>query len=387
MAIRNGTSESDTINGTSSADTINGLGGNDILNGLGGDDLIHGNDGRDTIDGGSGDNALFGDAGNDLFYVNQGIGFGVISGGTGTDTISFAHSAQGAIMEESIAAGYDFGSVENFTGSKFNDTLVGTTGNNTLNGGSGDDYLYGGDGNDKLDGGNGIDHMFGNAGSDVFYQNTFLDVIDGGTGSDTISWQKFTQGITAQFGNGESIDIPDSWEDAGGTHPASIEKLLGSQYADHLSATASALTIDGGGGNDVLAGEAWFTESTGIKMYGGAGNDQIYFMGQQGAFGTTAYGGGGNDKMDTHDMTGGTGADTFILQCSGDPLTGFSNSGAIVHDFHHSDGDKIDFNVDNKSTLSHSGDVWTVHDTVTGENFSMEIANVTSLSSTDYFFS
>jgi Ca2+-binding RTX toxin-like protein len=49
-------------------------------------------------------------------------------------------------MEESIAAGYDFGSVENFTGSKFNDTLVGTTANNTLNGGSGDDYLYGGDG-------------------------------------------------------------------------------------------------------------------------------------------------------------------------------------------------------------------------------------------------
>lgn len=47
MAIRNGTSGSDTINGTSSADTINGLGGNDILNGLGGDDLIHGNDGKD----------------------------------------------------------------------------------------------------------------------------------------------------------------------------------------------------------------------------------------------------------------------------------------------------------------------------------------------------
>jgi hypothetical protein len=81
----------------------------------------------------------------------------------------------------------------------------------------------------------------------------------------------------------------------------------------------------------------------------------------RGPFGTTAYGGGGNDKMDTHDMTGGTGADTFILHCSGDPLTGFSNSGAIVHGFSPlATAIKSTFNVDNKSTLSHSGDVWTV---------------------------
>jgi hypothetical protein len=90
--------------------------------------------------------------------------------------------------------------------------------------------------------------MFGNAGSDIFYQNTFLDVIDGGTGSDTISWQKFTQGITAQFAMASPLIFPIAGRMPGVRTLPSIEKLLGSQYADHLSATASALTIDGGGG-------------------------------------------------------------------------------------------------------------------------------------------
>jgi len=300
MAIKNGTSGNDTISGTSSADTINGLGGNDILNGLGGDDLIHGNDGKDTIDGGSGDNTLYGDAGNDLFYVNQGVGFGVISGGTGTDTISFAHSAQGAIMEESIAAGYDFGSVENFTGSKFNDTLVGTTANNTIHGGSGSDTIHAGDGNDVIYGDSGVDYLYGENGNDTFYFSNFTDHIDGGAGQDTISFQKQTSGITLD---------ETTWNGAGGSVTA-VEKILGSQYADTIlqGGDPNQTIIDGAGGNDHLTAD----ENT--KVYGGAGNDIIDMAPWVNDISKiSAYGGSGNDTLFAKDMTGNSGSDTFIL--------------------------------------------------------------------------
>ena len=62
-----------------------------------------------------------------------------------------------------------------------------------------------------------------------------------------------------------------------------------------------------------------------------------------------------------------------------------SNVGAVVHDFHHSEGDQLLFDTSGQSaTLTHSGDVWTVHD-VEGE-FTFEISGITSLSSSDYHF-
>ena len=48
-------------------------------------------------------------------------------------------------------------SIENLTGSAFNDTLTGDDGDNMLSGGDGADMLTGGDGNDTLDGGGGND--------------------------------------------------------------------------------------------------------------------------------------------------------------------------------------------------------------------------------------
>ena len=384
MAIKNGTSGNDTINGTSSADTINGLGGNDILKGLGGNDLIHGNDGNDTIDGGSGNNSLYGDAGNDLFYVNQGIGFGLINGGTGTDTISFAQSAQGAIMKQFLASGYSFASVENFTGSNFNDTLVGTAGNNTIRGGSGSDTITASDGNDIIYGDAGIDNMFGGNGNDTFYFSDFTDHIDGGAGQDTISFQKLTHGVTLDN---------NSWNEVSGSVTA-VEKITGSEYADTIEQGGDpfTVTIEGKGGNDHLTGD----ENT--KVYGGNGNDNI----DMGPSVTDiskifAFGGSGNDTLFAKEMTGNSGSDTFILDYTYATHFGPANANAIIHDFQPG-FDHILFRGPvpiESDGLTHNGDVWTVHspdpDFQNGNeditfNVSYTIDGITALQASDYSF-
>ena len=72
-------------------------------------------------------------------------------------------------------------SIENLTGSGFNDKLTGDGGGNVLTGGAGADRLEGGAGNDTLDGGSGSDFL------------------DGGDGFDTASYSKASAGIKASL--------------------------------------------------------------------------------------------------------------------------------------------------------------------------------------------
>ena len=67
--------------------------------------------------------------------------------------------------------------IENVTGSAYNDTLTGSTsanvihggaGDDTINGKTGNDTLYGDAGNDNIDGGGGADDVYGGSGADVF---------------------------------------------------------------------------------------------------------------------------------------------------------------------------------------------------------------------------
>ncbi|MEP6790257.1 MAG: DUF4214 domain-containing protein [Ramlibacter sp.] len=69
--------------------------------------------------------------------------------------------------------------IENATGSAFDDVLLGNAGDNVLSGGAGDDTLDGEGGNDILLGGDGNDHFHVGAGSG-------LVAIDGGAGDDTV---------------------------------------------------------------------------------------------------------------------------------------------------------------------------------------------------------
>lgn len=164
----------DTLSGGSGDDTLLGQGGADRLTGGDGDDLLRGDDatdtqtaGNDILDGGNGDDDEFGYAGNDTFNQDASAnGSDLISGGGGTDLASYALRA--SALKLSLNGKYDDGAagegdrlgtdVENLTGGRGADLLIGGPTPNVLLGGSGNDNFQTVDGVvDTLNGGAGTD--------------------------------------------------------------------------------------------------------------------------------------------------------------------------------------------------------------------------------------
>jgi Ca2+-binding RTX toxin-like protein len=342
------TEGNDTLVGTVSNETINGLGGNDIILGLAGNDTLIGGSGNDTLDGG---------AGND-----------VLTGGDGIDTASYASATAGVTVslalakaQNTVGAGSDtLTTIENLTGSGFNDTLTGSSSANTINGGAGNDTLDGGTGNDSLTGG---------AGDDTFIVDSSTDiVVEGGSaGTDLVLSSAATYTLS---NNVENLTLTGSAA-INGTGNIGNNILTGNSAANRISGGGGNDTIFGGGGNDTLEGAAGNDSLTGGDgvdtasyngsaaavtvnlsltsaqntvgagtdtlttienligsayndtltgdakanvLNGGAGNDSLV----GGAGNDTLDGGSGNDKLDggsSNDrLTGGAGNDAFIFK-------------------------------------------------------------------------
>jgi Ca2+-binding RTX toxin-like protein len=183
--VINGGNGNDTIFGGYGNDDIRGGNDNDILWGASGNDLITGNAGNDTLKGGSGNDNLSGGDGNDVVdggsgndTIVGGSGSDHITGGAGLDTIdysSFAGAVNGDMSSHvfSTALGTSLvDGVENFTGTRFADTLFGDSSANVLLGGAGNDVLRGRGGADTLTGGLGQD-TFVFAQSDTYSHHTY----------------------------------------------------------------------------------------------------------------------------------------------------------------------------------------------------------------------
>ncbi|OJF99247.1 hypothetical protein AX760_13625 [Pararhizobium antarcticum] len=134
-----------------------------------------------TIKGNAGANVLDGKGGNDTLI--GGLGADTLIGGTGTDTASYVLATAGVTLNlakvsanTGEASGDTFNSIENLTGTRFNDKLYGNALANKLTGGTGDDYLSGSVGKDTLKGDAGNDRLNGGADSDI---------LTGGSGKDT----------------------------------------------------------------------------------------------------------------------------------------------------------------------------------------------------------
>lgn len=205
IMIGTGNSLDNVITGNAGISELLGGAGNDTLFGKEGADKLYGEDGDDTLNGGEGNDALYGGAGNDVFI--GGNGADVLSGSLGYDTASYADSEIGAIADlaassgnAGAAAGDTFSSIENLTGSAFDDTLYGHASANALNGGAGDDRLYGRDGADMLHGGDGNDLLDGGARKDV---------LTGGAGDDTFYFASATEAgdTITDFAPGDHIAL------------------------------------------------------------------------------------------------------------------------------------------------------------------------------------
>ncbi|KGF72673.1 hypothetical protein DO97_06475, partial [Neosynechococcus sphagnicola sy1] len=141
--------------------------------------------------------------------LTGGVGADSIDGGGGTDNTSYSASSVGVSINLSTgvgsggdAAGDVLISIENVSGSAFNDTLIGSTVNNNLSGGVGADSLVGGAGRDNLSGGDDADTLTGAGSGDLGVGA--IDTLTGGAGSDLFVLAEFyNDGNTGTSGLGD----------------------------------------------------------------------------------------------------------------------------------------------------------------------------------------
>ncbi|MBX3327327.1 MAG: calcium-binding protein [Nitrospira sp.] len=278
----------ENVLGTNLNDTLIGNSANNLLSGRGGNDQLLGGGGNDRLNGG---------AGNDL-----------LNGGTGIDTASYNTATAGVTVDLNLKSAQNTGgagidtlvSIENVTGSTFNDKLRGANGDffslapvNTLNGGLGDDILRGGFGATNI--------LNGEAGNDRLESNTQAsNTLNGGAGNDTLIGAEHSDS-TLNGGTGND------WLD-------SIGGLLNGDEGDDLLTCSEDGTLNGGAGNDTLHG---FFAVGGITLNGGSGNDTLR-AGLEGDY--TMNGDSGNDVLIANILSftsskcivnGGVGADTL----------------------------------------------------------------------------
>lgn len=331
----------DVIYGGGGNDYMFGYNGRDYLFGGSGRDYLNGGNGNDYLNGGSGDDWLIGGYGNDTLIGGQGADY--MHGGSGTDEASYSYSSSGVYIDLLNNAGHwgdaqgdTFYSIENVTGSNYNDyiygdhganvltgrngndSLIGWKGNDTLYGGYGVDYLYGGDHNDTLFGGAGNDWLLGQNHDDTLYGGAGVDNLYGGDQNDTLrgdagdDWlfgqnhnDTFIGGTGADYlfgGSGvDTVDYSTQWEVSSGVtvnlvngtssegdHLYSIENVKATNGADEIIGNNYANTIYGQGGADEI------TDNGGNDyIYAGSGDDILH----TGAGSDVYYGGSGTDTL------------------------------------------------------------------------------------------
>ncbi|WP_298863241.1 cadherin-like domain-containing protein [uncultured Sulfitobacter sp.] len=229
------------VGNNAEADTyseIENLGGSrfdDFLTGDANDNVLEGNLGADALDGGGGTNtALYASSEGG---VNVSLETGFAGGKSGTH-----------------AAGDTWTNINNFIGSDHNDLLNGDDTANMLTGGMGDDLLRGRLGSDTLDGSDGFD-MASYSDSDTFVSVNLATGATTGGGA----------------GNDAEGDIFISIEDLQGSRFA--DSLTGDGGDNFLEGRLGADVLNGGGGDDTAsyAGSATFVNVSLLTGFAGGG--------------------------------------------------------------------------------------------------------------------
>jgi Ca2+-binding RTX toxin-like protein len=241
-----------------------------------------------NLSGNSLDNLLF-----------AGTGDNVLDGGAKIDTASYLYADSAVTVSLAVTVAQATGgsgsdtlvNIENLTGGDYNDTLIGNSGANGLNGGIGADTLIGGDGSDRYfvdnindvvtetnantsTGGTdtvntflsaytlganvenglvmstGIANLTGNSLRNLLYAGSGDNILNGGTGTDTVSYTYASSAVTVNL----AITSAQTTGSSGSDKLISIENLVGSDYNDTLIGNSKANVLKGEGGADTLTG-------------------------------------------------------------------------------------------------------------------------------------
>ncbi|HEV7323830.1 MAG TPA: calcium-binding protein [Bosea sp. (in: a-proteobacteria)] len=304
-------------------ENVTGSAFGDVLTGDGGDNTLAGGDGHDVINGGAGADTLRGEAGNDTLSY---------AGSSGAVTVDLDAST----ATDGDASGDQISGFENLIGSAHGDSLSGDAGANTIDGSDGDDIIRGAAGADVLIGGagsdtlsyagsnaavtidlaaqtatgghatgdtiSGFENVVGSDQNDTFIVSDAANAIDGGAGTDTVSYANATTDVWANLTGGTG------GFGAAGDVLTNVENLTGSAFDDVLSGSSVANVIDGGAGDDFIIGGAGAD-----RLTGGANasfGDGVSYMGS--TVGVTV-----NLALATAQVSTG--------DASGDILSGFEN--------------------------------------------------------------
>ncbi len=161
-----------------------------------------------------------------------------------------------AVASSTFSVSFDrsTGGDDQLNGGSGNDSLYGNAGNDTLTGGSGNDQLWGGLGNDTLNGDANDDRLYCDAGNDK---------MNGGNGFDTLDFSAATASVIVDVAKGTAVGM-------GSDTFSSIERIVGSEFADTFIGSSNANSFDGGAGNDTfrgMAGADIFTGAAGSDTY------------------------------------------------------------------------------------------------------------------------
>lgn len=226
---------------------IHGNQGDDVLIGGAGDDVLIGRQNADTLMGGDGDDRIFMD-GLDI----------LVDGGAGIDRL---------IVQASLAVDIDMGA----TGFEM---AFGNRGDDRFIGSAGDDVVFGGDGADFLQGEGGDDMLFGEDGDDILIGRQNADVLDGGAGDDIVLMDGLDGSVNGGSGT-DTLVVQASLPVDIDLAATEFEIVFGNGGDDRFDASGVSgvsVTLDGGGGDDVLiAGQG------DDVLNGGAGNDSFVF--------------------------------------------------------------------------------------------------------------
>lgn len=375
------------------------------------DDTLIGNNSANILNGGNGNDTLEGLAGADTFI-----------GGNGNDTVSYAHSTSGVLADltstytnTNDAVGDVYSSIENITGSSFNDTLYGNIGDNILDGGLGTNTLDGNAGTDTVSyasataamtidltagsatGGGRTDTLVniervigsayadtitGTSGNDWIDAGLGADTVGGGSGTDTISYLSANNGITLTLGGSNTQNDT----------LTGIENIYGSIYGDALTGDSADNTIEGGTGNDTLNGSGG-TDTVSYESAAGAVNVNLSNSSVLSIAANTATGAANTDTLSNFEniigslyndvligdlnantingghgddlLVGGAGADTLIGG-SGTDTVSYANAGAAITVVINGNGTQGDANSDSLSGIENIiGSAY--NDSITGD--------------------
>ncbi|HVM85868.1 MAG TPA: FG-GAP-like repeat-containing protein [Candidatus Binatia bacterium] len=188
---------------------------------------------------------------------------------------------------------------DTFSGTDYDETLIGGGGSDVVDGGLGNDTIHGGTGNDSLKGGDGDDILLGEAGNDSLRGGPGTDQLVGGAGNDTYFIDDLNDSIVEAANGGTADTVVISVDFNLLSDGANVERLTVDATAGDIDGTGNDLgnTMRGNDGNNALTG--------------GGGNDIII-------------GNGGDDRLDGglgNDMLiGGAGSDIYIVDSLHDKI-------------------------------------------------------------------